>query len=683
MVALVSRPMTGKAQLCIGSADSPGAFINFMKGYQGQTFPAGTDPSNLDVNGYPNTTLAGNIGGSISLPSGFAGNSVNWIIKNTGTRTVRLVINQNVTKSASSGGATTSGGSNSAMTVTFSGAGSVTFAFNNYANTSASLYFPSGFANLTGSGEIALVRVTDQSAYDGGTYFTPEFLALLADMNAKTIRPMGWINTGSSNLVNQVQWRYRSTTSSLSWSTTQFPPGAWGGTVGSTDTYTMGAAADTPVSWTGGEVIQGVVTNANTSTTPTLNINSRGAKTIVNNQGTALSAGSIAAGSLATFVYDDLLDKVLYSNGGITFSVPIEAQVQLANTLQVNLWAVMPAWADDTYVSTWATYVRDNLNAALTFYAEYSNEVWNFSFPQTQWAFQRGLALGFPNANNEPHYGWYGLRVRQVMSAITSIWSGHNNLKRVMAFQAFGSTSGNNIYRFQGTDLSTGLGYTKYNSYIGASYNTAPDRPIDYVDMLSYATYYSGANFNNGSSYTSASATFLQALADEYNSGDATQLATALASLDSDIRAGTKSAVLGSQTLLGLSNVIYPGWETIAAGYSGKTVEPYEGGLETAAPTTAQCTTVGISIGGSAANASAALTSLLTAYKNSPLYASILRDQFHQFLTQTHSRNPSWLQITGPNQWSLLPGDILSTPYATYQAYKLYNNGKRRMILKT
>lgn len=689
--------MTGRAQINIGGVDSPGAFINFMKGYQSQTFPTGTDPSNLDADGYPNTTLAGNIGGSVALPAGFAGNGVNWVVKNTGSKTVRFVINNACTKSASSGLVSTTGGSNSAMTVTFTGIGSVTFAFNNYSVSNFSFFFSSGFANVAGTGQLVLVRASDEAAYDAGTFFTPEFVALLRDLNPKTIRPMGWVNSGPGNLTNQVQWRYRTSPTSLSWLTSQFPPGAWGGTVGGTDTYTMGAATDTLGSWTGGEVIQGKVTNANTSTTPTLNVNSRGAKTITNTQGTALSAGDIPAGSLATFVYDALLDKVLYSGGsgganaqegGINGSVPIEAQVQLANTLSMNLWPIIPTWADDTYVSTWATYIRDNLTASLTFYAEYSNEVWNFAFPQTQWAFQRGLALGFPNANNEPHYGWYGLRFRQIMGSITSIWSGRSNLKRVLAFQAFGNTSATNTYRLQGSDLASvansGNGNATWTSWTGgANYRNSPDRPVDYADVLSYATYYSGANFNNGFSYTAASAVFLQSLADNYNSGVAAQIATALADLDNDIRAGLKSAVLGQQTLLGLSNVIYPGWETIAAGYTGKTVEPYEAGPENIAPTAAQCTTVGIAIGGSAATASTVLAALLEAYRNSPRYADIIRDQFDQFMAQPHSRNPSHLTITGPNQWALLPGDLFSTPYASYHAFRLYNSGKRRMVLKT
>lgn len=44
--------------------------------------------------------------------------------------------------------------------------------------------------------------------------------------------------------------------------------------------------------------------NANTTTTPTLNVNGLGAKTITNQDGTALTIGQITAGSIVTNVYD-------------------------------------------------------------------------------------------------------------------------------------------------------------------------------------------------------------------------------------------------------------------------------------------------------------------------------------------------------------------------------------------
>jgi hypothetical protein len=673
--------MSGHSILNIGAVDIPSAFINIMKAFGSINF-AGVSPSVLDSNGYPNTTLASNLGGIILLPAGMAGNSIQWVAKWPASRNIKFVINNPVNE-VSSSGATVTGGTNSVMTVASTGAaGRVVFTLSNYSSTNISFYFPSGFAN-GGSGELAIVRATDEAAYDAGTYFTPEFIALLQDLNPKTIRPMGWRQTGPGNLCNRVQYGYRTMPSYISWNSAQYPPSAWGGTVSGTDTYTMGAAPDTPGSWTDGEIIQGVVTNANTSTTPTLNVNSRGAKTIVTMSNGAISAGAIAAGSTATFIYDGILNKVLWSAGSLTAEVPTEAMVQLANTLGCNLWLTIPPMANDDFVTQDGTYVRDHLNSSLLAYFEYGNEIWNFAFPQTSWAGARGTALGFTSSNNEHIDGWYGLRFRQIAGTLTSLWGARANLRRVIAFQAFGNTSSTSTYRIGGADLQTGVGHAGYDALIGVNYNSAPNRPGDYADVLSYATYYSGANFVNADgNYSTASTSFLQTLCDQYASGDATQLATALVSLDTDIRSGTRSSVLGSQTLLGLSNVIYPGWETIANTW-GKNAECYEGALECVAPSTAKCTTLGLTEGGTAAGANAALVGLLAAYKNSAKYQIIVRDQFNQFMSQTHSVSPCWLTITGANQWSLLSGDIFSTPYQTYYGFKNYNNNKRRMVIAT
>ena len=56
--------------------------------------------------------------------------------------------------------------------------------------------------------------------------------------------------------------------------------------------------------------------------------------------------------------------------------VPVEHMVSLANELGSDAWFTMPVRADDGYVRSFATYVRDNLNPGLKAYVEYGNEVW-------------------------------------------------------------------------------------------------------------------------------------------------------------------------------------------------------------------------------------------------------------------------------------------------------------------
>lgn len=71
--------------------------------------------------------------------------------------------------------------------------------------------------------------------------------------------------------------------------------------------------------------------------------------------------------------------------------IPIELMVELCNTVKADMYFCFPHAADDTYVTNAATYIRDNLDAALTCYFERSNEVWNFGFTVQQAHF---LAMG-------------------------------------------------------------------------------------------------------------------------------------------------------------------------------------------------------------------------------------------------------------------------------------------------
>lgn len=201
-------------------------------------------------------------------------------------------------------------------------------------------------------------------------------------------------------------------------------------------------------------------------------------------------------------------------------------QAKLANKLNVNLWATVPPYAEDAYVTSWATAALSSLNSNLLFEPEYANEVWNFSFPSTQWATQRGLALGFPLANNEATYGWYSLRVRQIMgNLIQPVWSGNiKRLRRTLMVQAFGDASQNTTYRLKSADLapsgtSTGKGNSVYNTYTSsADYTAKPNRAVDVVETIGYAPYTAGTNFsdqgsNGGTVATAANATVLQNMA--------------------------------------------------------------------------------------------------------------------------------------------------------------------------
>lgn len=749
----------GHAQINIGAIDTPGAFINHMKCLQSVSFDSGATPAYIDSYGYPVGNLPANVGGTILLPSGFCGNSVDWVVKWPSTRNVKFVINTAVTVQSASGASVT-GGSNSALAITSTGVdGRVVFRFNDYVGADISFYFrgSTGFI-FGGTGELAMLRASDEAAYDAGEYFTPEFIAELQELNPKVIRTMGWVNSGDQNVCTLAGYDSRMKPANVSWHSANWISTHWVGTISGTDNKTCSAATDTPESWTHLEQFQGlisagtVVTPSNTAnngsgkvritvnstatlssgqevwifgvngtteangihtitvvdsthidldanyvnswqtsgsavvSTQKIDVGGRGAKWLANSQGVPWYPGGGTSGYPTTntpssFTYDALLDRVLWSSNGYSWSVPIEVQVQLANRVQCDLWVILPANASDDYVTQTVQYVADNLDAGLGATFEYDNEVWNFRFPQTQLAFQRGLILGFPASNDRPSHGWYGLRFRQIMEIVTDTWGARPSLKRIMAFQNAGSVSDVQTYRAEGTDLVTSN--SAYNAWVGVSYNAAPDRPIDFCDALSPAHYYRGATMNNGAFYDSmptANKTALQDALTAYNSGDT---ATALAWLDDDIRQGTRTDDGNPHTLKWYRDSAYSKWEGLAADYDHVTVEPYEGGLEIVPPTEAQLTTLGITVSGSAATAATAAAALVEDYKNSEYAFDLVQDQFKDFLALPHSRTPSWLSMTGRNQWSLRPGDIFSEPYQTYDGFAHFNNNplSRRWVL--
>lgn len=87
------------------------------------------------------------------------------------------------------------------------------------------------------------------------------------------------------------------------------------------------------------------------------------------------------------------LDNASPGRGTKVGGYPVETMVALANRAGADPHFNMPADYQDDYVRAFAEYVRDNLAPGLTASVEYSNEVWNWGFPQAQYANARGREL--------------------------------------------------------------------------------------------------------------------------------------------------------------------------------------------------------------------------------------------------------------------------------------------------
>lgn len=79
--------------------------------------------------------------------------------------------------------------------------------------------------------------------------------------------------------------------------------------------------------------------------------------------------------------------------------VPYEMMCDLCNTLNKDMWICIPHNASDEYISEMAGLIKERLNPKLKVYAEYSNEIWNWMFGQTQWLntfFCEGRGISWP-----------------------------------------------------------------------------------------------------------------------------------------------------------------------------------------------------------------------------------------------------------------------------------------------
>ncbi len=77
--------------------------------------------------------------------------------------------------------------------------------------------------------------------------------------------------------------------------------------------------------------------------------------------------------------------SVDYFTYGTANGVPYEIIIQLANQLQKDLWICIPHGANDNYINSMAQMFYNNLDPSLNVYLEYSNEVWNWIFPQSHY----------------------------------------------------------------------------------------------------------------------------------------------------------------------------------------------------------------------------------------------------------------------------------------------------------
>ena len=139
-----------------------------------------------------------------------------------------------------------------------------------------------------------------------------------------------------------------------------------------------------------------------------------------------------------------------WSPVGNKVGAPIEIMVELANQVGIDPWFTMPHMADDDYVRKFAEYVKQNLSSELTPYLEYSNEVWNGSFEQYNYALEQGRKLGLDNS--EHWYAaskYYARRSVEMFKIWEDVFGSSDKFTRVLASQFVSDFRTNMILEFE------------------------------------------------------------------------------------------------------------------------------------------------------------------------------------------------------------------------------------------
>ena len=111
---------------------------------------------------------------------------------------------------------------------------------------------------------------------------------------------------------------------------------------------------------------------------------------------------------------------------------PVEVMVALANRIGADPWVNMPHAADDAYMRAFAEYMRDHLDPGLKAHVEYSNEVWNFIFPQAVWVREAAEALWGDAAGDDAWMQYAGLRAAQMARIWRDVYDGQQDRMSVV-----------------------------------------------------------------------------------------------------------------------------------------------------------------------------------------------------------------------------------------------------------
>jgi hypothetical protein len=129
------------------------------------------------------------------------------------------------------------------------------------------------------------------------------------------------------------------------------------------------------------------------------------------------------------FTWGQLLDST--SGYGKKGGLPLAVICNLANLTRCSIHVCIPHLATDDCVHSMATYFRDHLDPEIVIIFEYSNECWNFLFPQAHYCAHQAMAKwGTADAMK-----WYGYRAAQCMKMVHDTFEARRRWRGCLAVQ--------------------------------------------------------------------------------------------------------------------------------------------------------------------------------------------------------------------------------------------------------
>jgi hypothetical protein len=317
-----------------------------------------------------------------------------------------------------------------------------------------------------------------------------------------------------------------------------------------------------------------------------------------------------AQNGLYTLLYSKYADAWLVDitgARGIISGVPIEVLVDIANATNTNLWLNIPCFfAHDGSHQQFARIVRDRLSEQLNFAAEYCNEVWNGSFPQSGYAYYsaaRWLGIGI-EGDDRGLRSWNAYQAKLSFDDMLTVWDKSPRFYPLIASHQFANQfTTQQADEFEGARLcpTCGPAYANaiYQANVGsASYNAAPNRPIDQARFISIAPYFQGTQCAASYGGSSTKYSGLAKAVDDWlagNNNDAFNFLYADIMGSAGASDNTLYNIMVAYALPGTFNYSnFQGWENVARALTaatGHTVKilQYEGAMQCSPPPLNAC----------------------------------------------------------------------------------------------